>query len=88
MTACPGELVLHRDRSAWCSEVREGRACLGVGRPHRAVWTCRLIWGPAHCPRCHDIGPGTPERSASTDTGHDRDGDSAAGPRQIRAMHR
>jgi hypothetical protein len=52
MTACPGELVVHRDGAAWCSEVRAGRACLGTNRPHRAVWTCRLVWGPDDCPRC------------------------------------
>lgn len=54
MTDCPGELVLHRDQTAWCSEVRAGRACLGNDHPHRAIWTCRLVWGPGDCPRCQD----------------------------------
>ncbi len=52
MTPCPGELVVHRDRSLWCSEVRAGRRCLGIDQPHRAVWSCRLVWGPEPCPRC------------------------------------
>jgi hypothetical protein len=52
MTTCPGELVVHQDGTVWCSEPNEGRECGGLERPHRAVWSCRLVWGPASCPRC------------------------------------
>jgi hypothetical protein len=52
MTSCPGELVLHHDGTSWCSEPTAGRQCLGQDLPHRAVWTCRLLWGPSACPRC------------------------------------
>jgi hypothetical protein len=55
MTSCPGELVLHHDGTTWCSEVDIGRTCAGLDLPHRAVWTCRLLWGPEDCPRCADV---------------------------------